>query len=138
MKLKVNDPTRLWRAHENDAGWDLRALHSGFVEPGHIKLVGTGLRIQVPPGYEAQIRPRSGLAAKHGISVVNAPGTIDAGFTGEIQVILVNLGPAAWAFEADARIAQLVVCPVVNVELIQVSEFDSTDRQAEGLGSTGV
>ncbi|HEX2556051.1 MAG TPA: dUTP diphosphatase [Microvirga sp.] len=100
-------------------------------------LVPTGLVLQVPPGFEAQIRPRSGLALRHGLTVLNAPGTIDADYRGEVQVLLVNLGSGTYQVERGTRIAQLVVAPVLRVEPVAVRTVDGTARGAGGFGSTG-
>lgn len=100
-------------------------------------LVPTGLRIAVPEGYEAQIRPRSGLAFEHGLSVPNAPGTIDADYRGEVAVLLVNLGPEPFVVRRGERIAQLVVCPVARAELVEVAELSASSRGTGGFGSTG-
>jgi dUTP pyrophosphatase len=126
----------------NDAaGLDLMAALSDS-EPmtlaaGQYALVPTGLAIALPPGYEAQVRPRSGLAAKHGVTVLNSPGTIDADYRGEIKVILVNHGQAAFVIKRGERIAQMVIAPVVQAALVPVAELSSTDRGAGGFGSTG-
>jgi dUTP pyrophosphatase len=105
--------------------------------PGQYALVPTGLAIALPPGYEAQVRPRSGLAAKHGVTVLNAPGTIDADYRGEIKVILINHGQAAFVIKRGERIAQMVIAPVVQAALVPVAELSATDRGAGGFGSTG-
>ncbi|MGY4366963.1 dUTP pyrophosphatase [Bradyrhizobium sp. LB1.3] len=126
----------------NDAaGLDLMAAVSDS-EPmtlaaGQYALVPTGLAIALPPGYEAQVRPRSGLAVKHGVTVLNSPGTIDADYRGEIKVILVNHGQAAFVIKRGERIAQMVIAPVVQAALVPVAELSSTDRGAGGFGSTG-
>ena len=99
--------------------------------------VPTGLTIALPPGYEAQIRPRSGLAAKHGVTVLNAPGTVDADYRGEIGVLLINHGKAPFAIRRGERIAQMVVASVVRVELVLASTLSATDRGSGGFGSTG-
>jgi dUTP diphosphatase len=105
--------------------------------PGARALVPTGIGIALPEGFEAQVRPRSGLAARHGISVLNAPGTIDADYRGEIQVLLVNLGAEAAAITRGMRIAQLVIAPVSHARLNEVSSLDQTARGSGGFGSTG-
>ncbi|MCK1476433.1 dUTP diphosphatase [Bradyrhizobium sp. 197] len=126
----------------NDAaGLDLMAAVSDS-EPmtlaaGQYALVPTGLAIALPPGYEAQVRPRSGLAAKHGVTVLNSPGTIDADYRGEIKVILINHGQAAFVIKRGERIAQMVIAPMVQAALVPVAELSSTDRGAGGFGSTG-
>ena len=105
--------------------------------PGARALVPTGLTIALPPGYEAQVRPRSGLAAKHGVTVLNTPGTIDADYRGEIGVILINHGDAPFSIRRGERIAQMVVAAVVRAELIPVDTLAATDRGSGGFGSTG-
>jgi dUTP pyrophosphatase len=125
-------------ATEGAAGLDLRAaLPSRLVlGPGERALVPTGLRLAVPAGYEAQVRPRSGLALRHGIVLPNSPGTIDSDYRGEVQVILWNAGPEPFAIARGDRIAQLVIAPVARVEL-EESPLDETPRGAGGFGSTG-
>jgi len=105
--------------------------------PGSYDRVPTGLAIALPPGYEAQVRPRSGLSAKHGVTVLNAPGTIDADYRGEVQVILVNHGREPFAVTRGMRIAQMVVAPVTYAQLIETVELDETTRGTGGFGSTG-
>jgi dUTP diphosphatase len=105
--------------------------------PGARALVPTGLTIALPPGYEAQVRPRSGLAAKHGVTVLNAPGTIDADYRGEIGVLLINHGDAPFSIRRGERIAQMVVGAVVRAELVPVDRLAATDRGSGGFGSTG-
>ena len=105
--------------------------------PGRYALVPTGLCIALPPGFEAQIRPRSGLAAKHGVTVLNAPGTIDSDYRGEVQVLLVNLGSDDVVLRRGDRIAQLVVAPVTRIEWDEAATLAGTDRGAGGFGSTG-
>ena len=123
------------------AGFDLAAAipadQPWQLAPGERRLVPTGLAFAVPPGFEAQIRPRSGLAFKHGIGVVNAPGTIDSDYRGEVQVLLVTLGQQAWSFTRGERIAQCVIAPVTQVELVAVNDLEETARGAGGFGSTG-
>jgi dUTP pyrophosphatase len=105
--------------------------------PGERALVPTGLGIAVPSGFEAQLRPRSGLAARHGITVLNAPGTIDADYRGEVMVLLINLGAEPFVVSRGMRIAQLTVAPVVRVGIVEVAELEPTARGAGGFGSTG-
>lgn len=124
-------------ATDQAAGMDLRASEELVLEPGQIAGVGTGLHIELPAGYEAQIRPRSGLALKHGISLPNAPGTIDADYRGEIRVILVNLGREPFPIHAGDRIAQMVVAPVTRVSWQPSETLNETRRQSGGFGSTG-
>ncbi len=119
------------------AGLDLRAAESATLKPGTRTLMPTGLSIALPEGYEAQVRPRSGLAVKHGVTVLNAPGTIDCDYRGEIKVPLINLGTDDFVITRGDRIAQLVVAPVVRVELVELAELDDTTRAAQGFGSSG-
>jgi dUTP pyrophosphatase len=122
------------------AGMDLMACIPADIElaPGKRALVPTGFAIALPEGFEAQVRPRSGLAAKHGITVLNAPGTIDADYRGEIGVILINHGDVAFAIQRGMRIAQMVVAPVARVAWIERDSLDDTGRGAGGFGSTGL
>ena len=108
------------------------------LDSGNWGLVPTGLTLQLPEGYEAQVRPRSGLAFKHGVTVLNAPGTIDADYRGEVSVLLVNLGPAPFEITRGMRIAQLVVAPVTRAVLEERDALSGSDRGAGGFGSTGV
>ena len=107
------------------------------LEPGRRLLVPTGLALALPAGTEGQVRPRSGLAAKHGVTVLNAPGTIDADYRGEVKVLLVNLGEASYRIEPGARIAQLVVAHVAQASFTWAQDLDATGRGAGGFGSTG-
>ena len=125
-------------AHPGDAGMDVRSIEDVTLAPGARALVRTGLVLELPPDAEAQVRPRSGLALKHGVTVLNTPGTIDAGYRGEVGVILVNLGAEPFVVEKGMKIAQLVVAPVTQAEIVEVSAVDATDRGAGGFGSTGV
>lgn len=125
-------------AHPSDAGMDLRSVADLEIPCGGRALVPTGLVALLPPGYEAQVRPRSGLALKHGVTVLNAPGTIDSGYRGEVGVILVNFGAAAFAVKKGDRIAQLVIAPVTQPQVVEADALDATDRGAGGFGSTGV
>ena len=122
------------------SGMDLSAnINSNVnIEPGNSAIIPTGLAISIPKGFEVQIRPRSGLAAKQKISVLNTPGTIDADYRGEIKVILINLNDKVFTVEKGLRIAQMVVCPVVQAKLEEVSELNDTDRGKGGFGSTGI
>jgi len=124
-------------AHPGDAGADLLAARDVEIGPGERALVPTGLFMAVPEGYEAQVRPRSGLAAKHGISMVNAPGTIDSDYRGELMIILVNLSNETYTVQDGERIAQVLVAPVEQVEWEEVDEHDETARGAGGFGHTG-
>ncbi|MCB5174924.1 dUTP diphosphatase [Microvirga lenta] len=124
------------------AGMDLVAANPAdapvVLEPLRRALVPTGLVLQLEPGYEAQVRPRSGLALKHGVTVLNAPGTIDADYRGEVQVLLVNLGQEPFAVTRGMRIAQMVVAPVTTVVPVEVENVDETERAGAGFGSTGL
>jgi dUTP pyrophosphatase len=124
------------------AGMDLIAATPSdepvILKPLERRLIPTGLVIQLEKGYEAQVRPRSGLAFKHGVTVLNAPGTIDADYRGEVQVLLVNLGAEPFTVTRGMRIAQMVVAPVTMVEPVEVANVDETARAAGGFGSTGL
>lgn len=124
---------------ELSAGMDLRAAVTEdlVLEPGQICLVPTGLRLELPAGYEAQVRPRSGLAIRHGLTIVNAPGTIDADYRGIVAVGLINLGPAAYTIRRGDRIAQMVIAPVSRAQWDVVTELSDTDRGSGGFGHTG-
>jgi len=121
------------------SGMDIAAhiKNNIIIYPGEKALVPTGFSIAIPRGYEVQIRPRSGLAAKKSITVLNTPGTIDADYRGEIKVILINLGKEKFVVENGERIAQMVVCPVVQANLQEVEELSQTERGSSGFGSTG-
>ncbi len=125
-------------AHPGDAGLDLCACEAATLLPGERRLVRTGLVMQLPPGTEAQVRPRSGLALKHGITLLNAPGTIDEGYRGELGVILVNLGQEPFEVAPGMRIAQMVVAPVLRVAVKASETLGETRRGDGGFGSTGV
>lgn len=122
---------------EHAAGMDLRAAEDAILAPGARALVATGFAIALPEGFEAQVRPRSGLAAKHGVTLLNSPGTIDADYRGEIKVILINHGAEAFAVKRGERIAQMVIAPVTRVVLKEAAELTGTARGAGGFGSTG-
>ena len=119
------------------AGLDLVAVEPTTLAPGDIAVVPCGFAMSLPTGYEAQVRPRSGLASRHGITLVNTPGTIDSDYRGEVKVPLINLGKSAFSIEAGDRIAQMVITRVPPVELIEVNELDDTDRGTGGFGHTG-
>jgi dUTP pyrophosphatase len=142
MNLKVkrlSDAAVLPRyAHAGDAGLDLFAAMNLVLAPGDAALVRTGIAIELPPGYEAQIRPRSGLALRHGLSLVNTPGLIDAGYRGEIRVIVINHDrEAAVTIARGDRIAQLVIQRIETVDLVEVDKLPDTSRGTGGFGSTG-
>jgi dUTP pyrophosphatase len=126
------------RAHPGDAGFDLRALESARLEPGERASVGTGIALEIPEGSAGLVLPRSGLAAKHGIALVNAPGLIDAGYRGEIRVLLLNTDRAdAFEIEPGDRIAQLVIVEVGDGEPVEVDSLEESARGDGGFGSTG-
>lgn len=146
-RLDHADPTLDLPAYETAgaAGMDLRAClpddmrATGWIlGPGERALVPTGLAMAVPAGFEAQVRPRSGLAARHGVTVLNTPGTVDADYRGEVKVILVNLGDAPFTVSHGERVAQMVIAPVTHVRPVAVETLDETRRGASGFGSTGV
>ena len=125
-------------AHAGDAGADLRAADDVVLPPGGRATVGTGIAVAVPDGYAAFVHPRSGLASRHGITLVNAPGTVDAGYRGEVRVVLLNTDPAEpFTVRRGDRIAQLVVQPVTRVRFVDVAELPPTPRGEGGFGSTG-
>ncbi|RDJ26775.1 dUTP diphosphatase [Bosea caraganae] len=127
---------------EGAAGMDLRAAlppdETWVIAPGGRKLVPAGIALQLPLGYEAQVRPRSGLALRHGVTVLNSPGTVDSDYRGEVSVVLVNLGAEDFTVARGDRIAQLVVAPVTRAVLVEAEALDETARGAGGYGSTGI
>lgn len=125
-------------AHASDAGMDVRSVEDVTVPAKGRVLVHTGLVMLLPPMFEAQVRPRSGLALKHGITVLNTPGTIDAGYRGEVGVILANFGDSDFEVKKGDKIAQIVVAPVLQARIEEADEIDETDRGSGGFGSTGV
>ncbi len=124
-------------ATAGSAGMDLRSAEDLILKPGARALVSTGLAIALPQDFEAQVRPRSGLAVKHGVTVLNSPGTIDADYRGEIKVPLINLGTDDFVIARGDRIAQMVVAPVTKAELVEVDVLDGTMRGTGGFGSSG-
>lgn len=141
VRLPGFEDVALPEAHTGGAsGLDLHAALNGgeVIEPGQRATIPTGIAVALPPGTEAQVRPRSGLSAKHGVTVLNAPGTIDSDYRGEIKVLLVNLGAEPFEVSRGMRIAQLVVTPVLAVELEEVVALPTSARGENGLGSTGV
>ena len=124
-------------ATEGSSGMDIRASEAAVIKAGDRGCVPTGLFLEMPEGCEAQIRPRSGLAFKNGVTVLNAPGTIDSDYRGEIKVILVNLGDVNFVVEPGDRIAQMVIAPVTRAEMVRVEELNDTQRAGGGFGSTG-
>jgi len=143
----------LWLDPENSRDLDLPVYHSELaagmdvsaavrdplvINPGEVKLIGTGFAVALPPGYELQVRPRSGLAVKHSISIINSPGTIDADYRGEVKIGLINLGDRPYTVNRGDRIAQLVLAPVFRATILVVDDLDKTDRQDGGFGHTGI
>jgi len=124
---------------EHSAGLDLYAANDEpiTIAPGEIKLIPTGLFLEIPPGYEGQVRARSGLALRHGLMLPNAPGTIDADYRGELQVVLANCAREPYTIERGVRFAQLVISKVEHVEVVEVEELNETTRNAGGFGHTG-
>lgn len=125
-------------AHEGDAGLDLYSSMETVIEPGESALISTGLSIQLPLYTEAQIRPRSGLALKHQVTVLNTPGTIDEGYRGEIGIILINHGKLPFEVTVGMKIAQMVIKPILQVRVDEVESLDASVRGEKGFGSTGV
>jgi dUTP pyrophosphatase len=138
IKKLCNDAILPQYAHPEDAGMDLYSIEPQTILPGETALVRTGIAIALPPNTEAQVRPRSGLAAKNSVTVLNTPGTVDEGYRGEIKVIMINHGKQPFVIEPKMRIAQMVICPVLHPDVILVDELDATARGAGGFGSTGV
>ena len=142
MKIKIlkldESATIPQYSHPGDAGLDLFSIAEQTILPGEAKLIHTGIAIELPTGTEAQIRPRSGLALKHSITVLNTPGTIDAGYRGEIGVILINHGKNPFTVLSGMKIAQMVIASVINAEIVTVENLSMTSRGSGGFGSTGV
>ncbi|QIM16566.1 dUTP diphosphatase [Leucobacter insecticola] len=139
VEIPIQADTPPSYAHTGDAGADLRASAAVSIGPGERALVGTGVSIALPDGYAAFVVPRSGLAAKHGITVLNSPGTVDAGYRGEIKVTLLNTDlEQSFEIEAGDRIAQMIIMPVSRAVFVPVSELSESDRGAGGFGSTGI
>lgn len=140
LKIKKLSPDAVLPvyAHAGDSGMDLHSAEQAVIAPGERATLGTGIAIELPPGTEAQVRPRSGLASRSGVTVLNTPGTVDEGYRGEICVIVANLGREPFEIRKGMRIAQLVVCPVIRVEIEACAELSQTERNAGGFGSTGV
>ncbi|MGI6539007.1 MAG: dUTP diphosphatase [Caldicoprobacterales bacterium] len=142
MKLKVMriHPNAILPeyAHPGDAGLDLFSIEEAVLSPGDSKLIRTGIKIELPKGTEAQIRPRSGLALKHQITILNTPGTVDEGYRGEIGVIIINHGKADFQVKKGMKIAQMVIKPVLHVEIEEVSRLTNSQRGEGGFGSSGI
>jgi dUTP pyrophosphatase len=124
-------------ASEDAVGLDVAAAEELALQPGQRQAVATGFAIEIPRGYEVQVRPRSGLAMKHGITCLNTPGTIDSDYRGEVKVILINLGQEPFEIRRGERIAQLVPAPVLRADFVEASELSDTERGSGGFGSTG-
>jgi dUTP pyrophosphatase len=139
LKIKKLHPDAITPSysHPGDAGLDIFSLDAVTIEPGGSQLVKTGISIELPPGTEGQVRPRSGLALKHQITLLNSPGTIDEGYRGEVGVIVINHGKETFAVTKGMKIAQLLVKPVIRVEVEEIEELSDTARGAGGFGSTG-
>lgn len=139
LKIKKLTPDAILPryAHPGDAGLDLFACRAVDLPPGEAKLVPTGISIELPPGTEGQVRPRSGLALKHAVTVLNSPGTVDEGYRGEVGVILINHGRGTFHIEPGMKIAQMLVKPVLTVTIEAVAELSESRRGAGGFGSTG-
>lgn len=136
--MRLHDQARLPHyAHPDDAGLDLFSVAEVTLQPGESKLIPTGIAIALPPNTEAQVRPRSGLALKHSITVLNTPGTIDAGYRGEIGVILINHSQQPFEVHCGMKIAQMVIAPVTRASIQEVDQLDNTSRGEGGFGSTG-
>jgi dUTP diphosphatase len=135
----LNEGARLpGRAHEGDAGLDLHAAERAKIEPGARAAVGTGVAVEIPPGHAGLVLPRSGLAARHGIALVNAPGLIDSGYRGEVRVLLLNTDREhPFEIEPGDRIAQLLITPVADAEPVKAVELASSTRGEDGFGSSG-
>lgn len=140
LRVKKNHPDAIIPkyAHEGDAGMDLFSIDELDINPSECKLIKTGITIQLPKNTEAQIRPRSGLALKNQITVLNTPGTIDEGYRGEIGIILMNHGKEIFSIKKGMKIAQMVVKPVLNVKIEAVESLTDSERGAGGFGSTGI
>ena len=126
------------QAYEGDAGLDLSACEEVRLAPGERAVVSTGIAVEIPEGYAGFVQPRSGLAARHGIGIVNSPGLIDSGYRGEVQVVLLNTGSDAFSVEPGMRIAQLVVAPVASVRLVEVDDLAGSERGVKGFGSSAI
>ncbi|QGS68994.1 dUTP diphosphatase [Oceanobacillus sp. 143] len=137
MKLIHRDAKLPYRANDGDAGLDLFSVEEKDIKPGESALIATGIQMELPAGTEAQVRPRSGLALKHSITLLNSPGTIDEGYRGEIKVILINHGKEDFKVEKQMRIAQIVIAPVLHVNLVETEVLSESVRDKGGFGSSG-
>ncbi len=140
VKIKMLEGTadlKPAKAHHDDAAFDLRSRVEMELSPGEPHLVPTGIFMEIPPGYEAQVRPRSGLALKHALTVLNSPGTIDAGYRGEVSVIMLNAGKIAYSVKRGDRIAQMVINRLPEIEIEYTDTLSESSRGEGGFGSTG-
>jgi len=138
VRKLVPDAVMPGYAHEGDSGMDLYSVEDTVIKASQVKTVKTGLAIAMPKGFEAQVRPKSGLAAKFGITVLNTPGTVDSGYRGEIMVIMANHGMEDYRVEKGKKIAQMVIAKVEQAEVEETQELDETTRNEGGFGSTGL
>ena len=140
VKIKLDDGCENFcpkKAHPDDAGYDLYSSIDAVLEPLSGMAIPVGFAMELPRGYEAQIRPRSGLAAKHHITVTNSPGTVDANYRGEVKAILFNLSKEQFTIKRGDRIAQMVICKLPEIELVEATDLSETDRNTNGFGSSG-
>lgn len=139
LKIKKLNPKAIIPAYQTEeaAGFDLHSIEDVVIKPNERKLISTGLAFEIEFGYEVQIRPRSGLAFKEGITVLNSPGTIDSDYRGEIKVLLINLGDRDFKIKRGDRIAQAVVAPIIQAKIVEVDNLSTTKRGEKGFGSTG-
>jgi dUTP pyrophosphatase len=140
LKIKKTDEDAVLPeyAHPGDSGMDLFSVEEKLIGPGQTVLVRTGIKIELPPGTEAQVRPRSGLALNHSVTVLNSPGTVDEGYRGEIRVILINHSKETFKITKRMKIAQMVIMPVIRVIITEVDELSASSRGEGGFGSTGL
>ena len=138
VKLINEDAILPFQANIGDAGLDLFSAEEKLILPGEAELIRTGIIIELPRGTEAQVRPRSGLALKHSVTILNSPGTIDEGYRGEIKVILINHGNKEFLVEKQTRIAQIVIAQIAKVNIVQVEELTNSERGEGGFGSSGI
>lgn len=137
--LRLADNAKLPRyEHDDDSGMDLYAIAPQTIHPSETALIPTGIAIELPPDTEAQVRPRSGLALNHGITVLNTPGTVDAGYRGEIRVILINHGKQSFEITPGMKIAQMVITPIIRATLEEATALSDSKRATGGFGSTGL
>ena len=138
VKLLSEDAVVPTMAREGDVAFDLYSLVDHVLKPGDRFAVPTGISVEIPEGYEGEVRPRSGLALKHGVTVLNSPGTIDSGYRGEVKVIMINLGDEPFKIEKGMRISQLAIRPVPLVSIVESDSLSETERGDRGFGSTGL